>query len=297
MSSVNNTKTIIVLFSVLLFYLPVYGAITFTNGFYSTSLAGCTTGNTPSGYSCDGIIIEDNYTCGGEYTTLGADGNYSGGNGGNGWRIRMGSSHNEMTAMPKVEFSTPQKEFWLRFYYRIPNGQSIGSIQEHKIIYAFTNSTVAADVNWPFGTGNNVQLQPRFVGSDITYSNTYGWSSVYGSGNPANGTWHYFEFHFDLGTNSSNGVFQMWVDGNLAANSTTLDWFGSYSPTGWTYVYFPHNHNVWQLSGCPAHDIDDIAVALPTYTGFVQDTGGRNMIGGGGAVAIPPAAPMGLTVN
>lgn len=274
--------------SFLLLCWPAHGAITFTNGFYSTSLAGCTTGNTVNGYSCDGIIIEDNYTCGSEYTTLGPSGNHSGGGGGNGWSIRMSTTRNTMTAIPKVEFTTPQKEFWLRFYYRIPNGQSIGSIAEHKIIYAFTDDATAADVNWPFGTGNNVQLQPRNVGSDVTYTNTYGWSSVYGSGNPANGTWHYFEFHFDLGTNHSNGVFQMWVDGHLAANSTNLDWLGSYSPTGWTYIMFPHNHNAWQLSGCPEHDIDDIAVALPTYTGFVQDSGGRNMIGAVGRQSMPP---------
>ena len=276
----TGIKTLLLVMSICFSVQVADAAITLTDGYYSSSFVGCTTGNTQNGYACDGMVIEDDYTCGGEYATMETAGNYASGGGGNGWRIRYGTTSNAMTAMPALDFTTPQSEFWLRFYYRIASGQTIGSIIEHKIIYAFTNDTVAADVNWPLGA-NDAQLQPRFTDSDRTYNNM-GWDYIYGAGQPANGTWHYFEFHFALGSSGqSNGVFQMWVDGVLVGSSVNMDWFGggSYSPTGWTRIMFPHNHNVFQLAGCPEHDIDDVAVAIPGYSGFIQDGEGRNMIG------------------
>jgi len=287
--------------------VPCFGAITLTDGFWSTSFSGCATGNAVYGeYTCDGLsLYEASSTCGGAYSQVGTDYNNSSGEGGNGFRAYYNANtQNSFSSTANVTFATPQKEFWLRFYYRIPNGQTVGSIREHKLIYAFTDDTVAVDVNWPGGDNNFIVLQPRnTMGSpDISYrgpdsgcTGSYGahcihggpagsWATVYG-GNPsttnADGSWHYFEFHFDLGTTTSNGKFEMWVDGVNHVSDTDLDWFagGTQTPTGWTYIYFPANHNYFTLSGCAGHDIDDIAVAIPTYAGFVHDSGTRDMIG------------------
>ena len=278
--------------------------ITLTNGYWSTSFVGCTANPARAGTTCDGLNIDDSgypgEACAGGYSQIGPTGNYSGGAGGNGLRVYyLGGSRNTSTSGAKLVFTTPQKSFWLRFYYRLPSGQITGAINEHKIIYAFTSGGPAADVNWPGGP-STISLQPRgtmgspdiIYGGSPTYNphNAHGnpsggnWAAVYGSpSTPANGSWHYYEFHFDLGTTgSNNGVFQMWVDGINVVNDTDLDWFngGSSSPTGWSYVDFPYNHNVFTLSGCNPHDVDDIAVATPPYTGFLHDSGGRNMIGG-----------------
>ena len=73
----------------------------------------------------------------------------------NNWSIFFkGNERNAMSSPMTIKFSAPQKEFWLRFYYRIPSGQRVAGIYEHKIIYAFTDSAVAADVNWPGGNGS-----------------------------------------------------------------------------------------------------------------------------------------------
>jgi hypothetical protein len=265
--------------------------ISFTEGFWSTSFEACGEGDTPAGWGCDGLIVEDNYACDGTLSRIDAQANNPSGEG-DGFRIfYKGNERNTMSTPLTLYFQEPQKEFWLKFYYRLPQGQYLSGINEHKIIYAFTDSAVAADVNWG---GEYIELQPRnTVGSpDIYYSGSGtghsaqggpegGWSTVY-DGDTADGSWHSFEFHLSLGDPAQdNGLFQMWVDGLNYVDDNGLEFYdgGSQMPTGWTKIALPHNHNVWAANGCAPHDVDDIAVALPGFTGFIADQAGRRSIG------------------
>jgi hypothetical protein len=276
-------------------YASAIADITLTEGYWSTSFDSCSTGPTHAGDQCDGINIEDDYNVSGTYSGVReVEHDASGGSGRVYTVYYEGGVRNAMSTPATVRFSSPESEFWLRFYYRLPAGQHISSIFEHKILYAFTDVGVAADVCWP-GAGDQIELQPRnTMGSpDLYYGSDGGWADTYGSeSSSADGTWHIFEFHFDLGSvGAGDGQFEMWLDGVNHVSVTNLDWFdgGDANPTGWEYILIPHNHNVFTLAGAAPHDIDAVAVAVPSFNGFVSDSEGRPMIGSENDIApLPP---------
>ncbi len=281
--------------------IPTNADITLSQGYWSTSFETCSTGPTHAGARCDGVNIEDDYNVSGTYSRIReVDHDASGGSGHVYTVYYEGNARNSMSTPATLRFPAPEPEFWLRFYYRLPAGQHMASIFEHKILYAFTDTGVAADVCWP-GAGDQIELQPRnTMGSpDLYYGSDGGWADTYGSlSSSADGSWHVFEFHFDLGsTGAGDGQFEMWVDGVNHVSVTDLDWFdaGNANPTGWEYVYIPHNHNVFTLAGTTAHDIDNVAIAVPSFNGFVSDSEGRPMIGP--EVGLVPLAPTNLRVD
>lgn len=278
-SGLARTVTLSIL--ILLLAGSARAAISFTDGFWSTSFSGCTTGSVDYTYTCDGLgIVDDTYTCSGTQTQVNTSGNMAAGAGGNGLRVYMlGGSTNTMSLPAMLEMSA-QPEIWFRFYYRIPSGQTNAGLGEHKLIFPFIGSSVSSPFDWPAQADMSMTMQGTMGNQDIYWNDGGGWDSVYGGPSettPADGTWRMFEFHFKKPASGATGVFQAWVDGVNYVNKTDMDWG---TDTGWTEIHFPSNHNQWQLSGCNPHDVDDIAVALPTYAGFVQDAQGRNMIGG-----------------
>lgn len=274
--------------------------IEFTDGYWSTNFDDAQVGETLYGWSYQGLQVMNSYMCGGAYSSITETDIDAKGSSGKVYRVLMeGNNRNIMTSPVYVNFPTPIKEFWLRFYYRIPVGQTIGGIFEHKIIYAFTDSAVAARVNWPNGA-DGVELQfGNTMGSGAVESFIGGWATIYGNGQPADGSWHYFEFHFDLGTSgNNNGITEVWVDGVRRINATELDYFdgGNAFPSGWESMSIPSNHNVWATDGCQPHDVDEIAIALPGYAGFIQDVNDRDIIGEIYPDPTHPNSPSGLTI-
>lgn len=264
---------------------PASAQVTLVDGFWSTTFEGCATGPVGPGDICDGLeAVDSTYTCGpgGTPSQITPDANYPAGGGGAGYAIFYeGDVRNSMSTPMTVRLPAPTPELWLRFYRSWPVGQTWGGIFEHKIIYAFTDTSIAADVNFPGGE-DGIHLQPRnaFV-PDLAFEGV-GWRTLYGGQLIGDGTWHAFEFHLRLGTpGSSDGAFQMWVDGANVADATGLDWFaaGGVAATGWTRIDLPNNHNVSTLPGCVMSSVDDIAVAVPSFGGFVEDAEGRPMIG------------------
>lgn len=286
----------ILIFNTLLAFLvaaPVHAAISFSGGYWGTTF-NCNEWTQPSALSCDGVEMDNDsaYAGGSQGSQITTDANYSGGAGGRGWRTYMvGNEHNGMSTPFQLTFPTAQKEVWLRFYYRIPSGQTVGSIQAHKIIYVWGSTTFRID--YPYY--GNVQMEGDVNriyppgGDSVSNVSLGNWNALYG-GAPnsaaADGSWHLFEFHIKVGTTSSDGAFQMWVDGINIINDVNRN-MGT--GAGITSIDIPNNHNVFQLSGNNPHDVDDVAVALPTYSGFVTNsTGfatGLQMIGpvGGGS--------------
>jgi len=269
---------IILLFSLLILPPNIYAAISFTNGYWSTTF-NCNEWAQPSALSCDGVEMDnDSAYAGSQGSLITSSANHSAGAGGRGWRTYMvGNEHNGMSTPFQLTFPSAQKEVWLRFYYRIPAGQTVGSIQAHKIIYVWGSTTFRID--YPYY--GNVQMEGDVNrvypdgGDSVSNVNLGNWNTLFG-GAPnvaaADGTtWHLFEFHIKIGTTTSNGAFQMWVDGVNIINDVNRN-MGTGS--GITSIDIPNNHNVFQLSGNNPHDVDDVAVALPTYSGFVTNTTG-----------------------
>lgn len=284
-----------------IFFLPNFSlaAINFTDGFWSTSFVGCTSGNVGYGDICNGLETSDPaYNCGGSYSQISSGANYSLGGGGQGYRMFQGDERNIDSSPMSISFVVPQDEIWIRYYTRYPFGQSWGGIIEHKMIYAFTDDGVAFTVNFPQGM-SSIDLHPSgTMGSPDIYINGWGWNNLYGS-DIGDGSWHLYEHHFKLGSSGgNNGVYQFWVDGVNRVSRTDLDFFdgGNATPTAWDHIYLPHNHNVSTLAGCNGIDIDDIAIANESFSGFIQDLSARDMIGGLPSDVTPPSSPSGLSV-
>ncbi len=58
------------------------------------------------------------------------------------------------------------------------------------------------------------------------------------------GEWYCVEAHVRLNdTGQSNGVFELWIDGNLEAQSTGMNWVGAYNEYGINAVFFSNYSN------------------------------------------------------
>lgn len=266
----------LLLFSLILIWsCPVFAAISLTNGYWSTTF-NCSDWTQPAALSCDGVESNDDSAYAGSQGSqiLSAANNSSGG-GGSGYRTYYtGDEVNEMSSMMNIELPTGITEFWLRWYYRIPDGQSMDDIGEHKIAYLFDTTTGHA-VDWPAQGFDQAMLSN--VGTDRYFDNLPGgsWSDIYGD-TTADGRWICFEVHAKLGdSGQSNGVFDLWVNGVNQVHITDVNW----SAERWENIEIPQNHRVFTLNGNNPHDIDDMAVATLSYTGFVKDAGNRDMIG------------------
>ena len=267
---------IILLFSILILFTSTrsFAVISLTNGYWSTTFD-CDDWSQPNSLNCDGVESQDDSAYSGSQGSLiNSAGNHSAGGGGKGYRTYFATTRNEMSSMPRLELPNGITEVWIRWYYRIPSGQSIGGLGEHKLAYLFSTSAGHA-IDWPaqglyqmllHGTGDGDRYIDELPGGS--------WQDIYG-GATADGRWICFEIHAKFGTGTANGVFDLWVDGVNQVHLTDVDW----NATQWNYLLIPHNHNVFQLPGDNPHDVDDIAIATSSYTKFVLDTGGRAMIG------------------
>jgi hypothetical protein len=75
------------------------------------------------------------------------------------------------------------------------------------------------------------------------------------------GVWRCIECHMKLNdAGSSNGVFELWIDGALEAQKTGLNWLGSYSAYGINMVFF---ENYWNAGSPVAQDrfFDNLVVS------------------------------------
>lgn len=283
-------------------------AISFTDGLWSSSLESCPEGTVSPGAFCGGWELEDAfYECTSTSTPaplrsqISANANYPRGAGGRGFRLYQGDSRNVGSTAIAIRFTSPQPEVWVRYYTRYPVGQTWGGIVEHKNIYFYLeNSNVAMNINFPEGK-HSIGVQPRnTMGSPDIYVDGWGWNDLYG-GDAGDGSWHLYEHHFRLGASGqNNGLYEFWIDGINRVSRGNLDFFngGAATSTGLSHIYIPNNHNVSTLAGCNPIDIDDIAVAQPTYGNFRADANGRKMIGGiATSPGAPPAAPTGLRVQ
>ncbi|MFZ3043879.1 MAG: hypothetical protein WA058_02095 [Minisyncoccia bacterium] len=226
---------------------------------------------------CDGVEENGNfpYTCESSLSETSVAGNYSGGGGGSGFRMRMCSGVNTQTSGPLMEFSPGINEFWMRWYMRFGPGLSFSSLEYIKILswggaYGqggpnlymnmqsgrmadfYANETLWHNQTYDTGCEANCNIAddlPEFTFSDIM-------------GNPSDGSWHYYEVHLKPDTNGVDGIAEMWVD-NVLRNRHTGIGVGANKSTVWLSWFI--NQSTIGTGGWV--DVDDIAISTNGYIG------------------------------
>jgi hypothetical protein len=238
--------------------------------------------------NCDGIQPYGSWTCNGTPEQITSSANYSGGGGGRGQRHWKGDGSNENSGGLAVTFNSAQSEFWIRWYMRYQSGFSWSYLNYDKILYIHTGAT-STDAIVEFAYGNSFSVYAQ-NGNGHNYMDT-GWNTIMG-GSTSDGKWHCYEIHLKMDTNGSNGVAELWVDGNKSGSKSNID-FGTNN--GWEWFLIGSNQSSPNNGGCRYVDFDDIAISNTGYIGPI--TGGD---GGGDDEEeenSPPSAPQGLQLK
>lgn len=243
------------------------------------------------------------------YTTeVTAASNYTGGAGGNGFRQWIASTgiDNTNTAPVRINFPTPQKEFWIRFYHRYESGFAWlrdGAAGKEPYFWAvgsdgnrqWSGSTYMGDA---YANSLSMYNQGGGGGPPYPYSTTGGFVTKYPTGT-SDGSWHCTEVYLKMDTGIANGVGRIWVDGVLHAEATNVNWSTAasrpeqtaYALAGWSFIEILSNKKDPKLTRIYYEDLDDIAIYNSTPPG--RDMAGNPWIG----PISQPAAPRGLAVT
>lgn len=261
----------------LIFYSFVFGLSFFisSHAFAAISLPwettfDCSEWSQGSGSpTCNGIAKAGDWDCGsgiGEQITAAA--NYPGGKGGRGQRHWLGAAGDNSGGL-QVVFNSSQKEFWARWYVRFENGMDVTNIDMHyKMLYLYGAGTSGIGaINFPYGS-NGIRYYEQNGGMKNLATGTGGWYSIFGSG-VSNGKWFRVDVHFKAETSGqSNGLFQLWVDGQLLIDRKDAQ-YGS--PNGFGGFLVGSNHKGHNDSPkCMYVDYDDIAISSRGYIGEVS---------------------------
>lgn len=136
------------------------------------------------------------------------------------------------------------------------------------------------------------------------YINIGSISSLRGAGELFDGDWHFIEMHFKMNTNTgatfnADGVYQVWIDGEVVINRSNIVWSKNTSDTsprrGFRYVTVGgNNNNAWQTSGCSGtaceqwYAVDNVVIST-TSIGTEYEIGGGaspavNTVSGGSVI-------------
>jgi hypothetical protein len=209
---------------------------------------------------------------------LTSNANYPGGGGGRGHRQWLSAGTWPASYSSDIRIGTSgYSELWIRYYVRFENGRFFdhgkdiyhdGSVYWNLSLYADSSPSMTRLVNCGTTTKTSAGI------SDFTGQNSW------------DGNWHYIETHWKKNGNGTS-TLRWWFDG-VFAEEVTWNCGGS----TWGSWRMPAQSAEANPGPCTTLDIDDIAVATSAYTGFVQDSGGRNMIGPVG----PPHPPTNLRI-
>lgn len=238
------------------------------------------------------------------------------GSGGNGWRTYRGPcidhTNYSCPAGPDgiyhgtndngrlvITFAAEQRpsEFWIRFYQRYEAGFDFNQGPrgyKHAYFFAINNdphpvNSMYKNIWWL------VVLKYPHAG---VQSSTKSWVSMFRTG--SDGLFHSYEYHLkmDSAPGAKDGVYEFWVDGINVSSRSDIGYRDSSNQNNdkWDHIWIPLNGGYWNgvVAGTQHAgyiDYDDIAIALPSYTGFCVDSASRPMIGqiGCSATTPPPA--------
>jgi hypothetical protein len=190
----------------------------------------------------------------------------------------------------QVNFPSGVTELWIRMHVKFSPTWRWTGIGFFKLLY-FTPSAIpefvspdhlgigsgTLDLQSTSGGWNTFNAEASFDPASENGAGTY----KYGSG-----VWHVMEWHINAGI--SPAFVQTWIDGVLFMSGTSASIGGKWA-SGVQNVLIMSNENrlssdyegnaIPTAAGDYYAMVDDIAIATPSYTGFVKDAQGNNMIG------------------
>ena len=217
--------------------------------------------------NCDGLNGAGGWTCNGNEEQITSEANYPGGGGGKGQRHWKGDGANVNSGGLMLSFA-PESEIWIRWYMKYQFGFQWSPLNYDKILYIHTDGGCSPIVEMYSDDGFSVYSQS---GSNQHYKcDNCGWTSIMG-GATSDGQWHYYEVHLKMDTNGSDGICQIWIDGDLKIDRSDAGWGTS---AGFNYVGIGSNQRTPNNGKCMAVDFDDIAISNSGYIGPISGGGG-----------------------
>lgn len=223
-----------------------------------------------------------NHTVLGHTSTISSASNNTSGGGGKGFRVWMGDGSNIDSATIRVDFTSAQKELWIRWYVRYQQGFNWGPDQYEKMLYIRTGIGYDIYPGWN-QWGYFWFTQQGYAPIDPPIAN-YGWDNVMSKGSllnghrTADGLWHYLEVHIKMDTTKTpdwNGVAELWIDGVKRLSATNVNYSNANlnAKAGWWSVQLKSNqHGPHNGLGGSYVDIDDVAISNTGYIGLLSDS-------------------------
>lgn len=242
---------------------------------------------TPTAYNswtpptgCTDINAHNYISLSGYQTTITSSANHTP-SGGNGLRFWDGAGFNSETTVLSVDFDSPQKEVWFRWYQRYESGYSWADQAYNKLLYihAGASSTGTYIGGFSIGGGSEIHNQAVLWIMDSAYryvnsSSTYNWNHVFGSNDgTSDGRWVYIELHMLMDTDTTDGEGHIYIDGVLAGSDTSVNWSSGNATlqNGFVHLAFDANQN--SPDGTYYVDYDDLAVSTTGYIGPIVANG------------------------
>jgi hypothetical protein len=188
-------------------------------------------------------------------------------------QVNAGSLHLAFGKTPQAYFQPADagtanyREIYWRFYVKYQAGWTGGGGAKLTRAFGFASPSSWAQNMfghvWSGGTNHNYLVLDPASGTDLAgnlVTTTYNdfpnmrWLGATSNATPIFdaahvGSWYCIETHIKLNSSGqSNGVFELWIDGNAEASRTGLNWVGNFSAYGINAVYL---ENYWN-SGSPA---------------------------------------------
>lgn len=263
-----HTKILTILFTFSLIPTLSVAAINFNNGEFRSSFDYSTYSPNPEGFGYNNqtsVAGACNQT-----STMSSSNNNPLGSG-NALQVAVADGTNTYSGTYTVDFGSELKEFWFRWYIKYEKGFSWSSLGYDKLLYLYPDaySNMNGGIALIFGDGyNNTRLAQMPTQSDGTGSlqaAPYGWEDIMG-GTSSDGNWHSMEVHFKSDTNGKDGIWEMWVDGNLVWKRTDVN----YNQKGISWLIWYSNQSSPSNNGCAYVWLDDLAVSTNGYIGPID---------------------------
>ena len=239
--------------------------------------------------SCDGLQKALDGTCQGLGEQFTQSANYPGGGGGKGQRHWEGDGTNIQSGGTVLYFKAPQKELWIRWYMRYEKGFKWSTLSYDKWLYINTGAQ-SKDVIPEFHGSNGISLIAQGTPDYYQVStNNRGWQSIYGS--QSDGSWFCVELHIKMDTNGKDGIGRLWLNGELIASNTAVNWSGGNTTARQGWIRFIIGSNQKSPSnGRPMYlDFDDFYITNTRPSN--RDAHGNYFIGPIGSTSNPPTEP------
>jgi hypothetical protein len=217
--------------------------------------------------NCDGMSGEGDWgnTFGpnGHGSEITAAANYAAGGGGKGFRMYRDDGFDVNSGGMWVNLPAASTEVWVRFYMRYQSGFQWlnGGPSFTKDVYMLGNT--APNFTMGFHSTNSWGLV--IVSPQSDHLASPGWSGING-GPVGDGKFHCYEWHSKVGSTTSNGVAEVWVDNRQTLSDSNVNFSGT---GNWRQFALGENSSSPNNGRAMAVDYDDVAVSVTGRVGCI----------------------------